>query len=92
MEFLSAAALSAASVVVLVQEVLKLQVIPGGFANRWPVPTNIVLSIITTLFIVPIDWSIDNLPKLFVQIGTVAVVAAIAYNQLIAKWLKPVEG
>lgn len=92
MEFLSAAAISASAAVLLVQEILKLQVVPGTFANRWPVPTNIILSIIATLFIVPVDWSLDNLPHLAMQIGVVAVVAAIAYNQLIAKWLKPVEG
>jgi hypothetical protein len=92
MEFLSGAALSAAGVVLLVQEILKLQVVPGSFANRWPVPTNIVLSLVATIAIVRPTFTPDNLPAVAVQVGTIAVIAAIAYNQLISKWLKPVEG
>lgn len=92
MEYLTAAALSASLVVVIVQEAFKLKVVPGTFANRWPVPTNIVLSTIATLFIVPIKFDLENLPQLAVQVGTVAVVAAIAYNQLIEQWVKPAEG
>lgn len=83
MEFLTASALSAAAVVVVVQEVLKLKVVPVAFANRYPVATNVILSVITTLFLVPITWSLDNIGHLLVQIGTVAVVASIAYHALV---------
>lgn len=94
MEFLSSAALVAAGVVLLVQEILKLKIIPVAIANRYPVPTNIVLSIVATLFLVPVQWSWDNVGHLAVQIGTIAVTAAIAYNQLLSKWsdLKAIEG
>lgn len=91
MEFLSTAAITASAVVLLVQEILKLEVIPGTFANRWPVPTNLVLSIVATYFVVQPDLALDNLPQLAVQVGTVAVVAAISYNQLVKPWLKPIE-
>ena len=94
MEFLSGAALVAAGVVLLVQEILKLKIVPLAFANKYPVPTNIILSVIATIFLVPIHWSLDNIGHLAVQIGTVAVTAAIAYNQLIGKSeeLKELEG
>ena len=94
MEFLSGAALVAAGVVLLVQEILKLKIVPLAFANKYPVPTNIILSVIATIFLVPVDWSLDNIGHLAVQIGTVAVIAAIAYNQLIgkSKELKELEG
>lgn len=94
MEFLSGAALVAAGVVLLVQEILKLKIIPLAFANKYPVFTNILLSVVATIFLVPVDWSLDNIGHLAVQIGTVAVTAAIAYNQLIGKSpeLKSLEG
>ncbi|WP_241473757.1 hypothetical protein [Mycolicibacterium neoaurum] len=91
MEYLSTAALTAAGAVVLVQEILKLNIVPGTFANRWPVPTNIILSIIATIVVVRPVWDVNNLPALIAQIGTVAVVAAITYNQLLRSWVKPVE-
>jgi uncharacterized membrane protein len=92
MEFLSQAAITAAAVVLLVQQIMKLKVVPAKFARKYPVPTNIVLSIIATLFIVPVEWSLDSLPQLAVQVGTVAVVAAVAYNQLLETWVKQYEG
>jgi hypothetical protein len=86
--------LTAAGVVLLVQQILKLKIVPIAFANRYPVPTNIILSVIATFFLVPVKWSLDNIPALLLQVGTVAVVAAIAFNQLLAKWsqLREVEG
>lgn len=94
MEFLTTASLAAAGVVLLVQQILKLNIVPIAFANRYPVPTNIILSVIATIVLVPIDWSFDNAGKLALQVGTVAVTAAIAYNQLLGKWeqLRAAEG
>ena len=94
MEFLSEASLAAAGVVLLVQQILKLNIVPLAFANRYPVPTNIILSVIATVFLVPINWSLDNIGDLALQIGSVAVIAAIAYNQLLGKWeqLRSAEG
>lgn len=94
MEFLTEASLAAAGVVLLVQQILKLNIVPLAFANRYPVPTNIILSVIATVFLVPINWSLDNIGDLALQIGSVAVIAAIAYNQLLGKWeqLRSAEG
>ena len=94
MEFLTEASLAAAGVVLLVQQILKLNIVPLAFANRYPVPTNIILSVIATVFLVSINWSLDNIGDLALQIGSVAVIAAIAYNQLLGKWeqLRSAEG
>lgn len=94
MDFLSTSALTAAAVVLVVQEILKLRVVPLAFANKYPVPTNILLSVIVTFFMVPVQWGLENIGTLLVQIGTVAVIAAIAYNQLLAKSpeIKSMEG
>lgn len=93
MEFLTAAALTASGVVVLVQEILKLRIVPLAFANRFPVLTNIILSVVATLFMVPVDANFDNLGELLVQAGTIAVVAAISYNMLVKpSGVKELEG
>lgn len=94
MDFLSHSALVAAGVVLLVQQILKLKIVPLAFANQYPVPTNIALSVVATVFLVPMHWSFDNIGQLVVQVGTVAVIAAIAFNQLLSKWddLRQMEG
>lgn len=92
MEFLSESALVASGVVLLVEEILKLKIVPVGFANKYPIHTNVLLSIIATLFLVEIKVSLDNIGYLAIQIATVGVVAAIAYNQLFREAVKPLEG
>ena len=93
-DLLTFSAAQAAGVVLLIQQILKLNIIPISIANKYPVPTNIVLSVIATVIIVPLDWAWGNAGTLALQVGTVAVTAAIAYNQLLAKWdtLKNAEG
>lgn len=82
--------------VVAVQQILKLKFIPVGFANRYPVPTNILLSVAAAVFVVWKDQVLQ--PVVWTQwvalIATVSVVAAIVYNQLIGRWdeLKASEG
>lgn len=81
--------------VLAVEEILKLKVIPLSFANRYPVVTNILLSVIAALVAVwqghlnPNHWT-----DWVVLVATIAVVAAITYNQLIGKSpeLKSMEG
>lgn len=94
MEFFTEASLAAAGVVILVQQILKLKIVPLALANKYPVPTNIILSVIATFILVPVQWSFDNLGALALQIVAVAVTAAIAYNQLFGKWseLRSMEG
>lgn len=98
MDLLTQATLLAAGAVLLVQQILKLKIVPVAFANRYPVPTNLILSLIATVVVtipvVQIQWSVDNLPVILRTFGLIAVGAAIAYNQLFDKWkqLKEVEG
>lgn len=78
-----------------VQEVLKLKVVPLAFANRYPVPTNILLSIGAALVVVwqtaiqPVVWT-----DWILLVGTIVVVAALTYNMTLRNWsqLKEIEG
>jgi len=82
--------------VVAAQQLLKLKFIPVTFANRYPVPTNILLSIVAAVIAV---WK-SNVVQPTVWTGwvslvaTIAVLAAIIYNQLIKHWteLRDMEG
>lgn len=92
--FTRVAALSALSVVA-VQEILKLKIVPVSFANRYPVPTNIILSIIAAVIV---SWqdllNVVVWTDYIVLAGVTAVVAAITYNSLLKNWsqLKSMEG
>lgn len=86
----------AALAVVAIQQVLKLKVIPIAFANRYPVPTLILLSIGASIFVVwqsavamPTRWT-----DWLLLVATTAVVAAITYNNTIKNWvqLRSLEG
>lgn len=98
MDVLTQATVLAAGAVLLVQQIIKLNIIPVAFANRYPVPTNLLLSIIATVIvtvpIVHVGWSWHNAPVILRTFGLVAVGAAIAYNQLLSRWtqLKQSEG
>lgn len=95
MDFINHVTLLAAGGVALAVQFLKLNFVPVGFANRHPVPTNIVASVVAALLAVwvgplnPVSWT-DWLGV----VGTIAVVAALVYNQLLGRWaaLKAAEG
>jgi hypothetical protein len=81
MEFFSEVTALAALSVVAVQQILKLNVVPIYFANKYPILTNIVLSAIAAVVVTwqtavqligVIDW--------IVYVATVSVLAAITYN------------
>lgn len=92
--FTQATALAAIAVVV-VQQILKLKFIPVSFANKYPVPTNILLSVVASIVAVwqngvnAVTWQ-DWVVLAF----TVSVVAAITYNALLRNWteLRATEG
>lgn len=87
LEFLQQATAISAGAVLLVHEALKLMPLSfTNFANKFPVPTNIVLSVLATIFIVKPTWSWDNMQDIAVTIGLIAVGAALAFNQLFANW------
>jgi hypothetical protein len=81
MELFSEITALAALAVVAVQQILKLNVIPVYFANKYPVITNIVLSIIASI-VVQYQTAVNLVgwTDWVVYIATVSVVAAIAYN------------
>lgn len=96
MEYFTHAAVLAGLAVMLVQQILKLKAIPVQIANKYPVPTLIVLSIVAAAIAVwtnnvaqPHSWTF------WVQlVATIAVVAAITYNMTIKNWseLRSMEG
>jgi hypothetical protein len=81
MELFTQVTALAALAVVAVQQILKLNVVPVYFANKYPVVTNIVLSIIASI-IVQYQTAVNLVGwvQWVVYIATVSVVAAITYN------------
>lgn len=81
MEYFAQITALAALAVVAVQQVLKLNVVPVYFANKYPVFTNIALSIIASV-VVTYKTAINlvNWQQWVVYVATVSVLAAITYN------------
>lgn len=81
MEYFVEVTALAALAVVAVQQILKLNVIPVYFANKWPVLTNVILSIVASVVVQfqtavnLVDWK-----QWVAYAATVSVVAAITYN------------
>ena len=94
LDFAQVAILSAGAVTII-QQVLKLRIVPIAFANRYPVPTNVILSVLAAVYV---KWQdIVNLHSFgdwAAFVGVVAVVAAVTYNQLLGRSteLKSMEG
>lgn len=92
--FAHAVAVSALAVVAL-HQILKLKIVPSTFANRYPVPTLIVLSVIASVMAV---WKTAVTPHTWtdwlVLVATIAVAAALTYRTTIANWaeLRSLEG
>lgn len=84
MEYFAEVTALAALAVVVVQQILKLNVVPIYFANRFPVLTNIGLSIIASIVV---TWKtaihLATIEQWIAYIGTVSVLAAITYNMTI---------
>lgn len=82
--FAEVAGLSALAVVA-VQQILKLKVVPVSFANKFPVLTNVVLSLVAACVVA---WQTRVTPQTVTDwillVATISVVAAIVYNQTLA--------
>lgn len=78
--FAEITALAAISVTV-VQQLLKLNAIPVYFANKYPLITNIALSIIASTVV---TWqtaiNLKTIAEWVAYVGTVVVLSAITYN------------
>jgi hypothetical protein len=89
MEFLTHVTLLASLAVTTGVQVLKSKILPAWF-NKHPVVTNIVLSIGATIWVLNNNgttWVWQNWTDIVGTIATIAVVAAISYNQLLANWV-----
>jgi len=80
MDFATITALAALAVVA-VQAILKLNVIPVYLANKYPVLTNVVLSLLASVIV---TWqtavTLAGVLNWIAYVGTVSVLAAITYN------------
>lgn len=95
MEFVNHVTVLAGLAVLLVQQILKFNAIPVSFANKYPVPTLIVLSTVASVVAVWRDQVAVHGWTMWVQlVATVAVVAALTYNMTIKNWsqLRAMEG
>lgn len=81
MEYFAEITALAALSVVAVQQILKLNVIPVVFANKYPVLTNILLSAVAS---VVVTWQtavqLVTLTQWVTYVATVSVLAAVTYN------------
>lgn len=87
--------LLAALAVVVVQQILKLKVVPVSFANKYPVATNVVLSVVASAVVVVKQGVIHLISWIdWLQLaGLISILAAITYNVTIANsGLKKYEG
>lgn len=84
MEYFAQITALAALSVVAVHQILKLNVIPLYFANKYPVFTNILLSAIAA---VVVTWqtavNLVNVAQWIAYVATVSVLAAVTYNMTI---------
>lgn len=81
MEYFAEITALAALSVVAVQQILKLNVIPVYFANKYPLVTNVLLSVVAS---VVVTWqtalNLVQWTEWVAYIGTVSVLSAITYN------------
>lgn len=81
MEYFAQVTALAALAVVAVQQILKLNIVPVFFANKYPVFTNIVLSVIASVIV---TWqtavNLVGWTAWVAYVGTVSVLAAVTYN------------
>jgi fluoride ion exporter CrcB/FEX len=95
MEYLTHVVVMGGLAVVLIQQILKLKIVPNQFANKYPIPTLIILSIATAVVEVWQDWVSPNAWTDWVQlVVTIGLIAAFAYNHTLKNWaeLRATEG
>lgn len=84
MEYFAQITALAALSVVAVQQILKLNVIPLYFANKYPIFTNLLLSIVAAIVV---TWqtavNLVGVAAWIAYVGTVSVLAAVTYNMTI---------
>lgn len=95
MDYLTHVGVLAGLAVLVLEQILKLKAVPVKVANKYPVPTLIVLSVLASAFVVWQDMVVANSWTDWVLlVSTVGVVAAVVYNHTIKNWseLREMEG
>lgn len=76
-----------------VEQILKLKVVPVSIANRFPVVTNILLSVVAAVLVAwQTGLSPNTLPEWALTVGVIVLVAAITYNLTFGKSKELPEG
>lgn len=73
----------AATAVLIITELLKL--VPVQFTTKYPAWVNAVLSVIAAMIVVAPQFTFVSIGETLATALTVAVVAALAYNQFVSK-------
>lgn len=96
MEFVNHVTVLTGLAVMVLQQILTLRAVPIAFANRYPVPTLIILSVIASIVAVvlnkvpnPSSWT-----DWVLLVASIGVTAAVVYNHTIKNWaqLRAMEG
>lgn len=96
MEFFNNVTVLTGLAVMVIQQLLTLKAVPIAFANRYPVPTLLVLSTVASIVAVimnkqatPVSWT-----DWVLLVSSIGVTAAIVYNSTIRNWsqLRDMEG
>lgn len=87
MDFINHITLLAAGATTLAVQIMKLKLFPPSFANRYPVPTNLAVSLIATGVIYYTNWlPLHTVGDWLGTFGVIAVVAAMTYNHVLGQW------
>lgn len=81
MEYFAEVTALAALAVTAVHQILKLNVVPVYFANKYPLVTNILLSVAASVFV---TWQklieLNGWQAWLAYVGAISVLSAVTYN------------
>lgn len=95
MEFLNTWTVLVSVAVVFVEQIMKWKYFPSQIANKYPVPTLLVLSAGGGAFAYSQDWiNPTSVWTWVVSIATIAVISAVTYYHTLRNWegLRKTEG
>jgi hypothetical protein len=96
MDFFNHVTILVGLAVMAVQQILTFRAVPVSFANRYPVPTLIVLSTVASILAVVFNKEAvpQSVGDWVLLVASVGVTAAVVYNHTLRNWaqLRAMEG
>lgn len=87
MEFFTQVGVLSGLAVLALHQILKLRIVPWQFANKYPVPVLIALSIVATIVAYLADWEDpSSIGEWILLFATIGIVAAVTYNATLRNW------